>query len=80
MSSAVMKVGFEVDVPNLGSLIREARHASDKSITKLAAASDISVANWYAIEQERIKVLPVSTLRRIEEVLEIQFDVTLQDV
>ncbi|PHM10984.1 helix-turn-helix domain-containing protein [Nostoc sp. 'Peltigera malacea cyanobiont' DB3992] len=35
----------------------------------MAAEADISVANWYAIEQERIKVLPLPTLRRIEQVL-----------
>ncbi|MBN3950107.1 MAG: XRE family transcriptional regulator [Nostoc sp. NMS7] len=35
----------------------------------------MSVANWYAIEQEWIKVLPLPTLRRIEQVLGIEFGV-----
>ena len=71
----LMKVGWEIDVPELGQRIREARHKSGRTITQLAAEADISVANWYAIEQERIKVLPLPTLRRIEQVLGIEFGV-----
>ncbi|MBG1259609.1 MAG: helix-turn-helix domain-containing protein [Nostoc sp. JL23] len=70
-----MKVGWEIDVPELGQRIRDARHKSGRTITQLAAEADISVANWYAIEQERIKVLPLPTLRRIEQVLGIEFGV-----
>ncbi|WP_230966784.1 MULTISPECIES: helix-turn-helix transcriptional regulator [Nostoc] len=71
----LMKVGWEIDVPELGQRIRDARHKSGRTITQLAAEADISVANWYAIEQERIKVLPLPTLRRIEQVLGIEFGV-----
>lgn len=71
----LMKVGWEIDVPELGQRIRDARHESGRTITQLAAEADISVANWYAIEQERIKVLPIATLRRIEQVLKVDFGV-----
>jgi transcriptional regulator with XRE-family HTH domain len=71
----LMKVGWEIDVPELGQRIRDARHESGRTITQLAAEADISVANWYAIEQERIKVLPLTTLRRIEQVLGIDFGI-----
>lgn len=74
-----MKVGFERDYPDLAERIRTARLASDKPITKLAAAADVSVSNWYAIEQERIKVLPVQTLRRMEQVLGVDFGVRFED-
>lgn len=69
-----MKVGFEIDVPELGQRIREARHSCGRTITQLAAEADISVANWYAIEQERVKVLPINTLQRIEQVLGVKFE------
>ncbi|WP_242038014.1 MULTISPECIES: helix-turn-helix domain-containing protein [Nostocales] len=71
----LMKVGWEIEVPELGQRIRDARHESGRTITQLAAEADISVANWYAIEQERIKVLPIATLRRIEQVLGVEFGV-----
>lgn len=70
-----IKVRVEIDVPDLGQRIRDARHESGRSITQLAAEADISVANWYAVEQERIKVLPLTTLRRIEQVLGVDFGV-----
>lgn len=73
-SQILMKVGFEIDVPELGQRIREARHRSSSTITQLAALADISVANWYAIEQERVKVLPINTLKRIEQVLGVKFE------
>ena len=76
-SKQLMKVGWEIDVPGLGQRIRDARYESGRTITQLAAEADISVANWYAIEQERIKVLPITTLRRIEQVLGIDFGVNL---
>lgn len=75
LPSGGMKVGWEIEVPELGQRIRDARHESGRTITQLAAEADISVANWYAIEQERIKVLPIATLRRIEQVLGVEFGV-----
>ncbi len=74
-ATAPMKVGFEIDYPGLDQRIRDARKNSDRSITQLAADIDISVANWYAIEQGRIKVFPIATLRKIEEVLGVDFGV-----
>jgi len=76
-NQVLMKVGFELDVPGLGQRIRDARHKTGRAITQLAAEADISVANWYAIEQERVKVLPVTTLQRIEQVLKVDFGVEL---
>jgi len=74
-SQILMKVGLEINVPDLGQRIRDARHKTGRTITQLAAEADISVANWYAIEQERVKVLPLTTLRRIEQVLKFDFGV-----
>lgn len=77
-TQVLMKVGFEIDVPGLGQRIRDARHKTGRTITQLAAEADISVANWYAIEQERVKVLPITTLQRIEQVLKVNFEVELR--
>ncbi len=75
-SQILMKVGLEINVPDLGQRIRDARHKTGRTITQLAAEADISVANWYAIEQERVKVLPLTTLRRIEQVLKFDFGIS----
>lgn len=75
-SQILMKVGLEINVPDLGQRIRDVRHKTGRTITQLAAEADISVANWYAIEQERVKVLPLTTLRRIEQVLKFDFGVS----
>ncbi|MGL5805749.1 MAG: helix-turn-helix domain-containing protein [Xenococcaceae cyanobacterium] len=74
-NQTLMKVGLEIDVPKLGQRIREIRHQTGRTITQLAADADLSVANWYAIEQERVKVLPIATLKRIERVLGVDFEV-----
>lgn len=64
---------IDVDIPSLGAKIREARKADSRSLTELAAAAGMTTANWYAIEGEEIKALPEETLRRIEEVLGVDF-------
>lgn len=42
-------------------------------VTQPAFEANISVTNWYAIEQERVKVLLIRTLWRIEQVLDVSF-------
>ncbi len=70
-----MKVSrtIHVDAPGLGQRIKEARKADYRTITKLAAAADMTTANWYAIEGEAIKALPIETLHRIEKMLGVDF-------
>lgn len=77
----VMKVRrtTDVEVPNLGQKIREARKTDPRSLTELAAAAGMTTANWYVIEAEEIKALPVETLRRIEQVLGTSFDVEFDE-
>ena len=72
-----MKVGIEVDVPELGAKIREARKASELGLTQLAANAGLSVSGWYSIEQERVKILPIETLRNIESALDCDFGIQL---
>jgi transcriptional regulator with XRE-family HTH domain len=65
---------LELEVPDLGKRIREARKADGRSVTEIAAAAGMSVQNWYRIEDER-QSLPEDTLRLIEKVLNIDFGV-----
>lgn len=70
---------IDVDIPRLGAKIRDARKASPRSLTELAAAAGMTTANWYAIEGEEIKALPEETLRRIEEVLKTNFGARFEE-
>jgi transcriptional regulator with XRE-family HTH domain len=70
-----MKVGVEIDVPGLGEKIRDARKGSKLGLTQLAANAGLSVSGWYSIEQERVKILPIETLRNIEAALGCTFAV-----
>ena len=73
---------LEVEVPNLGQKIKEARNRikneKGKTITDLASASGMSAQNWYRIENER-QTLPEETLRLMEAALECSFDVSFSD-
>lgn len=72
---------LRVDVPNLGARIKEARLTkvqSGVSMTSIAAAAGMSVQNWNRIERER-QTLPVETLRLIESVLGVTFDVNFDE-
>jgi len=78
LSMRVRKV-IDVDIPNLGAKIKDARKADSRSLTQLAAAAGMTTANWYAIEGEEIKALPAETLQRIEEVLGISFGARFEE-
>jgi len=81
MSKLSMKVRkvIDVDIPNLGDKIKDARKADSRSLTQLAAAAGMTTANWYTIEAEEIKALPAETLQRIEEVLGISFGARFEE-
>ncbi len=66
----------EVDVPSLGARIEQARRASNKSLSELCREANVSRNYWYQLEAEEIKgALLEDTLRRIEKVLGIDFEV-----
>ncbi len=81
MRSCLMQVErpLRKDVPGLGEKIKQARKADGRPLTKLAALADMSVQNWYSVENEDIKVLPESTLRKIEAALGVDFDVSFDE-
>ena len=73
----LMKVVREVavDVPGLGQRIKEAREADTRSLKAICKAVGMSQMNWYRVEAEK-QSLPEPTLRKIEEVLGVDFGVS----
>jgi transcriptional regulator with XRE-family HTH domain len=70
----LMQVTLSVEVPHLGAKIKAAREKSGKSPTAIAALAEMSVANLYRIESEETKSIPRETLKRLSEVLGVDFD------
>lgn len=77
MSLVLMKVKkvLEIEVPGLGDRIRKVREADSRSLAEICRQIPMSSMNWYRIEAEETKALPIETLRRIEEVLGVDFGV-----
>jgi len=74
-----MKVGRvikqEVEIPGLGEKIKKARKDSQQSMRELTEVVGISPAYWYKLESEKVDKLAEETLRKIEEVLGVDFGV-----
>jgi transcriptional regulator with XRE-family HTH domain len=79
--TALMKVRktIEREFPGLGAKIKQARNMDARSLTQLCAEVNMTPANWYKIENEETKVLPLQTLRNIESVLNVDLGVNLDD-
>lgn len=65
------------EVPDLGTRIKEARERDQRALTEICALAGMTTANWYRIEGGETKSLPLETLRRIEEALNVDFGVKL---
>lgn len=80
-NSLVMKVKkvLEIEVPDLGSRIRKAREADSRSLAEICRQVPMTTMNWYRIEAEETKALPIETLKRMEEVLGVDFGVRFDD-
>jgi len=70
---------ISVDVPDLGQQIRAAREADGRPLVKICAEVGMTPANWYRIEAEK-QTLLLETLKRIEEVLGVDFGVKLEEI
>ncbi|MDJ0598137.1 MAG: helix-turn-helix transcriptional regulator [Crocosphaera sp.] len=81
MTQCLMRVSLTIlkDYPGLGSRIKKARQESPLSLTELAARAKISVAHWNRVENEKVKDLPLETLRGIEQSLNIDLGVSFDD-
>lgn len=76
MSQTAMRVvkTVSIDVAKLGQQIRAAREADGRPLVKICAEVGMTPANWYRIEAEK-QMLPLETLRKIEEVLGVDFGI-----
>ena len=66
---------IDTEVPNFGALIKKAREADPRSLTQICGEINMTTANWYNIESELPKFLPLETARKIEKVLNIDLGV-----
>jgi len=78
MESILMRVTFSIEFPGLGKQIKEYRQASNKSLAELAAEAGISVPHWNRVENEKVRELPILTLRGIEKALGVDLGVKFE--
>jgi len=76
MESSLMRVIYSKEFPDLGSRIKRHRQASGRSLAELASDAGISVPHWNRIENEKVKDLPLETLRGIEKALNVDLGVS----
>jgi transcriptional regulator with XRE-family HTH domain len=79
--ATLMRVRKVIDkkVPGLGKLIKEARESDRRSLSELCRQVNMTPMNWYKIENEETKALPIETLRAIEQVLGVDFGISFDD-
>ncbi|BAY67020.1 MULTISPECIES: helix-turn-helix domain-containing protein [Nostocales] len=70
---------IDVEIPSLGKRIRQAREADKRSLAEICRQIPMTTMNWYKIEAEETKALPIETLRRIEEVLGVNFSINFDE-
>ncbi|BDA74346.1 hypothetical protein CAL7716_085120 [Calothrix sp. PCC 7716] len=77
MAYSLMKVTktVSIEAPGLGAKIKAAREADPRSLKAICEIAGMSQMNWYRIEDEK-QTLPVETLRKIEEVLGVDFGIS----
>ena len=73
-------VKLEVEIPDLGKRIKEARETDPRSVAKLAKTVGISRNYWYQLEAEAVLGgVAEDTIRKIEEVLNADFGISFDD-
>ena len=73
-------IKLEVEIPDLGKRIKNAREADTRSVTKLAKTVGISRNYWYQLEAEAVLGgVAEDTIRKIEEVLNTDFGISFDD-
>ena len=77
-----MKVRKTIDIesPGLGQRIKEARENDPRTLAALCREIGMTPMNWYRIESEETKALPIETLRDIERILNVDFGVSFEKV
>jgi transcriptional regulator with XRE-family HTH domain len=70
---------IDIEIPGLGKRIRQAREADKRSLAEICRQIPMTTMNWYKIESEETKALPIETLQRIEEVLKVDFSINFYE-
>jgi transcriptional regulator with XRE-family HTH domain len=65
----------EIDIPGLGKKIKEAREKDPRTLVDICKLVGMTTSNWYRIEKETTKLLPLETLEKIQEVLGVDLGV-----
>ena len=68
----------DIEIPGLGAKIKAARESDRRSLSEICRQIEMSTMNWYKIEDEVTKALPLETLRNIEEVLGVDFGIDFE--
>jgi ribosome-binding protein aMBF1 (putative translation factor) len=64
-----------VEIPGLGRRIRAARERDPRSLAELCRQVDLSTMYWFQVEHEKVASITEETLRKIEQVLGVDFGV-----
>lgn len=67
----------ELDVPDLAARLKAAREADDRSLAEICRQVGVSPQYWYNLERGTVTTMSFETLRKIEEVLGVDFGVKL---
>jgi transcriptional regulator with XRE-family HTH domain len=79
MVSGLMRIRKvdEIDAPDLAARLKSARGADDRSLAEICRQVGVSPQYWYNLERGTITTMSFETLRKIEEVLGVDFGVKL---
>ena len=73
-------IKLEIEIPNLGQKIKQAREADPRSVTKLAKTVGISRNYWYQLEAEAVLGgVAEDTIKKIETVLDTDFNIKFDE-
>ncbi|MBD2694661.1 helix-turn-helix domain-containing protein [Anabaena catenula] len=70
---------IDIEIPGLGKRIRQAREADRRSLAEICRQIPMTTMNWYKIESEETKALPIETLQRIQDVLKVDFGINFYE-
>ncbi|MDZ8108238.1 MAG: helix-turn-helix transcriptional regulator [Nostoc sp. DedQUE12a] len=68
-------IGYDIHLQQRCLRLRE---RDPRSVEELAKAAEMTRANWYRIEREENDVLSEAMLRKIEEVLGVDFGINFE--
>lgn len=75
-----IRITREIEAPpNIGAMIKQAREADGRSVQTLATLAGISLAYWYAYEQEKRDWISEEHFKGIQRALGVDFGVTFDD-